>query len=98
MEMVYKRISSSEVRGRSCGIATATAAIRRDCSDEANDWQVGVDFYPLNLAIIYLTYRLFRLILESWKAPILLETQSSTSRNSRTAESSWLNCVGLTAL
>jgi hypothetical protein len=50
MEMVYKRISSSEVRGRSCGIATATAAIRRDCSDEANDWQVGVDFYPLNFA------------------------------------------------
>ena len=36
MEMAYKRISSSEVRG------AAPAGY--------NDWQVGVDFYPISFA------------------------------------------------
>jgi hypothetical protein len=41
MEMAYKRISSREIWGRSCGRETTTAAIRRDYSHEASDWLVG---------------------------------------------------------
>jgi len=42
LEMANKRISSSDVMGCSCGRETATAAICRDYSDQANDWLVGI--------------------------------------------------------